>query len=54
MRRRLAAVLTCPSCGRENPDEAAFCMACGARFEPAAPTRQVRKTVTALFCDLVG
>jgi class 3 adenylate cyclase len=29
-------------------------MACATRLEPAAPTREVRKTVTALFCDLVG
>jgi class 3 adenylate cyclase/tetratricopeptide (TPR) repeat protein len=47
-------VLICPNCQRENPAEAAFCMACATRLEPAAPTREVRKTVTALFCDLVG
>jgi class 3 adenylate cyclase len=47
-------VLICRNCERENPDEAAFCMACATRLEPAAPTREVRKTVTALFCDLVG
>ncbi|HLA92980.1 MAG TPA: adenylate/guanylate cyclase domain-containing protein, partial [Actinomycetota bacterium] len=47
-------MLICPNCERENPDEAAFCMACATRLEAAAPTREVRKTVTALFCDLVG
>jgi len=29
-------------------------MACGAPLAPAAAPREVRKTVTALFCDLVG
>ena len=47
-------MLICPSCSKENPDDAAFCMACATRLEPAAPAREVRKTVTALFCDLVG
>jgi class 3 adenylate cyclase/tetratricopeptide (TPR) repeat protein len=47
-------VLICPNCGGVNPDEAAFCMSCATRLEPAAAAREVRKTVTALFCDLVG
>jgi class 3 adenylate cyclase/tetratricopeptide (TPR) repeat protein len=43
----------CPSCGRENTEDARFCSACGARLTtPAAPEQ--RKVVTVLFCDLVG
>jgi class 3 adenylate cyclase/tetratricopeptide (TPR) repeat protein len=43
----------CPTCGRENPGVARFCSACGA--ELAAPAvEEVRKTVTVVFCDLVG
>ena len=44
----------CASCGRENPDEARFCMACAAPLTAAAAPRELRKTVTALFCDVVG
>jgi class 3 adenylate cyclase/tetratricopeptide (TPR) repeat protein len=47
--------VTCTACGKENPDEARFCLACGTPFE-AEPTRrrEERKVVTVLFCDLVG
>ncbi len=46
---------TCAQCGRANPSEARFCSACGAPLT-ADPdtTREVRKTVTVLFCDVVG
>ena len=47
-------MLACSNCGRENPDDAFFCMNCATPLAPATPARQVRKTVTALFCDLVG
>jgi len=47
-------MIVCPSCRRENPEEAAFCMACATSLAPAAPAREERKTVTVLFCDLVG
>jgi class 3 adenylate cyclase/tetratricopeptide (TPR) repeat protein len=48
-------VATCTLCGQENPDEARFCMACAAPLgREAEPAREVRKTVTALFCDVVG
>jgi class 3 adenylate cyclase len=47
-------VLTCSTCGRENPDDAAFCMSCATPFAPGAPAREQRKTITVLFCDLVG
>jgi class 3 adenylate cyclase/ATP/maltotriose-dependent transcriptional regulator MalT len=43
----------CPSCGAENRDEARFCDACGAALD-AKPTRESRKTVTVLFCDVTG
>jgi class 3 adenylate cyclase/tetratricopeptide (TPR) repeat protein len=47
-------VLVCSECGKENPEEARFCLACGTPFEAAAPAREERKVVTVLFCDLVG
>lgn len=45
---------TCSSCGRNSPAEFAFCPACGAALAPAPAPREVRKTVTILFCDIVG
>jgi len=47
-------MLACPSCGRENADDARFCSACGAPLVVLEPTREQRKVVTVLFCDLVG
>jgi class 3 adenylate cyclase/tetratricopeptide (TPR) repeat protein len=45
----------CANCGTENPAEARFCFSCGAALEVAAAhTAESRKTVTVLFCDLVG
>ena len=43
----------CGRCGQENPEDALFCNACAAPLAPGPPTG-VRKTVTVLFCDLVG
>ena len=43
----------CAACGRENGEAARFCNGCGARLDANAGT-EVRKTVTVLFCDLVG
>ncbi len=43
----------CAQCGRENPEGARFCNACAAPLAAEAPA-EVRKTVTVLFCDLVG
>ena len=45
---------SCPSCGRENEDDARFCNACGASLLAVEATREQRKVVTILFCDLVG
>jgi predicted ATPase/class 3 adenylate cyclase len=47
-------MIACADCGRENPDEARFCLACGARLHATAPTREERKVVSILFADLVG
>jgi class 3 adenylate cyclase/tetratricopeptide (TPR) repeat protein len=46
-------VRVCAQCGQENPDGARFCNACAAPLGAEAPAG-VRKTVTVLFCDLVG
>ena len=48
-------MLTCPTCGHENADDARFCSSCGTRLEQDAETaREERKVVTVLFADLVG
>ena len=44
----------CASCGQENPEGFKFCGACGAPLEGAEAPREVRKTVTVVFCDLTG
>ena len=45
--------MTCPSCGQENPGGFRFCGRCGAGL-PVEGWADVRKTVTIVFCDLVG
>jgi class 3 adenylate cyclase/tetratricopeptide (TPR) repeat protein len=48
-------VAACAACGQVNPEIARFCLACGAPVEPVdRPVAEERKTVTVLFCDLVG
>src|SRR5687767_15003982 len=47
-------MITCPHCGRENPEHARFCLHCGGSLTPVAPGRRERKFATALFADLVG
>ena len=44
--------MNCPACGAENPPGFRFCGSCGAALPQARA--EVRKTVTVLFCDLVG
>ena len=46
-------MVVCASCGAENREGARFCDSCGAPLA-AAPTREVRKVVTVLFCDVTG
>ncbi|PWU25361.1 MAG: adenylate/guanylate cyclase domain-containing protein [Candidatus Rokuibacteriota bacterium] len=43
----------CLQCGTENPTGAKFCNECAAPFV-AALSREQRKVVTVLFCDVVG
>ena len=45
--------MICPACGQENPAGQRFCGACGTPLS-AEPAADVRKTVTIVFCDLVG
>jgi class 3 adenylate cyclase len=48
-------MLVCADCGRENPAGFRFCGSCGAHLEAApAASREERKIVTVLFCDIVG
>ncbi|HEY2311594.1 MAG TPA: adenylate/guanylate cyclase domain-containing protein [Gaiellaceae bacterium] len=42
------------ACGHEIPEGAKFCPECGAAVAPAAASREQRKTVTILFCDVAG
>src|SRR5438093_7478748 len=44
----------CPHCGRDNPDEARFCLRCGRPLEPTVQPREARKVVTVLFSDVIG
>ncbi|MGY1717260.1 ATP-binding protein [Geodermatophilus sp. SYSU D01106] len=45
---------TCGACGEDVPPKFRFCGVCGTPVaEQAAPQREVRKTVTVLFCDVV-
>jgi class 3 adenylate cyclase len=44
----------CPSCGRDNAADARFCSACGTPLAAAEASREQRKVVSVLFCDLVG
>jgi class 3 adenylate cyclase len=46
-------VLTCANCGRESPEDFAFCPACSAPLTPPV-SQEVRKTVTVVFCDVTG
>jgi class 3 adenylate cyclase/tetratricopeptide (TPR) repeat protein len=44
----------CSACGHELPEDAKFCLECGAPVSPVAAPREQRKTVTVLFCDVAG
>jgi class 3 adenylate cyclase/tetratricopeptide (TPR) repeat protein len=49
-------MVKCPACGEDNPPKFKLCGYCGTPLQPAAtavlPAREVRKTVTIVFCDL--
>src|SRR2546423_12255808 len=48
-------MVTCATCGRENPPNASFCNSCGSALVAAPESRrEERKVVTVLFADLVG
>jgi len=52
---RLGRMRVCPGCGERSDDRSRFCWSCGARLD-AEPVRvrDIRKTVTVVFCDVVG
>ena len=50
----LVRVRVCAACGQENPPDARFCNGCGAALAAVAVSRQQRKTVSVLFCDVTG
>jgi class 3 adenylate cyclase len=43
----------CPECGHKHETGAEFCSECAARL-PGGAGRETRRTVTAVFADLVG
>jgi class 3 adenylate cyclase len=46
-------VAICSNCGTKNPDGFRFCGACATPLQTRV-AQQARKTVTVVFCDLVG
>jgi class 3 adenylate cyclase/tetratricopeptide (TPR) repeat protein len=44
----------CTSCSFENPVGFAFCGRCGAALGRLTPGAEVRKSISVVFCDLVG
>ncbi len=49
----LAPVQICATCGRESEGDFRFCPYCAAPLA-TEPAREQRKTVTVLFCDVIG
>jgi class 3 adenylate cyclase/tetratricopeptide (TPR) repeat protein len=48
-------VPTCSNCGQDNPEGFRFCGRCGnALAADSAAPREVRKTITVVFCDVTG
>ena len=47
-------MVRCPSCNEENPERFRLCGYCGAQLQAAAPTVELRKTVSIVFSDLAG
>ena len=44
----------CQACGHENPETIKFCGECAAPLTDGKQSREVRKTVTIVFCDIAG
>ena len=44
----------CTACGHENPQTNKFCGECAAPLAAPETGHEVRKTVTIVFCDVVG
>ncbi|MFL6065340.1 MAG: adenylate/guanylate cyclase domain-containing protein, partial [Friedmanniella sp.] len=42
----------CPGCGEDNPDRFRLCGFCGTPLTTAPAPRELRRTVTVVFCDL--
>jgi class 3 adenylate cyclase len=51
---KIRGAMRCPSCNQENPEGFRFCGACGTELAPPPAVREVRKTVTVVFCDVTG
>ena len=50
-----ATMSACPNCGFANAGSSRFCAECGQKLGIAhVSTRETRRTVTVLFCDLTG
>jgi class 3 adenylate cyclase/tetratricopeptide (TPR) repeat protein len=47
-------VARCENCGQVNPGGFRYCGSCGAELISAPVPRELRKTVTVLFCDVTG
>ena len=47
-------MITCSSCGEQNPERAKFCLNCAAPLGVQDQARPELKFATALFADLVG
>ena len=54
MARQANAMIACPDCGFQAPDDSAFCSRCGTKLAAPLLVAEERKTVTTLFCDLVA
>ncbi len=47
-------MIQCRVCGHDNPEENKFCGECAAPLVRSGPRSEARKTVTIVFCDVVG
>jgi len=52
--QRPAAVMSCPTCGRNNPEAARYCGACGARLGSACPRCRTPNPPDNRFCHRCG